>query len=103
MGKTAFIIITLVGAFYLVSWPVRTVILRRNRALVRDAVLFLPAAGGVLLIGFDILAGNLMTGGGLLSLANLALFVHGILLIFGLVYALRYRTFIRKLKRERDS
>lgn len=86
MNETVFIALAVIGALYLVGWPIRISLLRRSVAKVSTFPLLVPGFGGAVLIFADIMVITRYN----IEWAYFPLFVHGFLFLYGLALAIRY-------------
>ena len=86
MNEGVYIALAVIGALYLVGWPIRISFLRKSVAKVGAFPLLVPGFGGAVLIFADIMVIFRYR----IEWAYFPLFVHGFLFLYGLALAIRY-------------
>lgn len=86
MNEAVYIALAVIGALYLVGWPIRISLLRKSVAKVGAFPLLVPGFGGAVLIFADIMVITRYR----IEWAYFPLFVHGFLFLYGLALAIRY-------------
>lgn len=86
MNEGMFIALAVIGALYLIGWPIRISFLRKNSAKVGVFPLLVPGFGGAVLIFADIMVISRYG----IGWGYFPLFVHGFLFLYGLALAVRY-------------
>ncbi|MCK5833336.1 hypothetical protein KAH81_06660 [bacterium] len=95
MSQTLVIITSVVATVYLTLWPLRIVMWRKKGFYANKSALFLPALGGLFIIAFDLIAIRQVRP----DLTIYFLFIHGFLVFFGLVFALKYLQNVKNCRR----
>jgi hypothetical protein len=86
MNEGMFIALAVIGALYLVGWPIRISLLRKNSAKVGVFPLLVPGFGGAVLIFADIMVISRYG----IGWGYFPLFVHGFLFLYGLALTIKY-------------
>lgn len=92
MNEGIYIALAILGAIYLVGWPIRISFIRKSVGRVGAFPILVPALGGAVLIFADIMVLLRYR----IQWAYFPLFVHIFLFLYGLALAIRY---IRETKK----
>ncbi len=99
MNEGVYIALTIIGALYLIGWPIRISFIRRNVPKIRALPVLVPGFGGAVLIFADIMVLLRYR----IQWAYFPLFVHVFLFLYGLALAIRYLTDRKKLEESEIS